>query len=140
MALDFPSGPEIGAIYTGTNGIIYVYDGIKWEGQVATVIPNELNTGYIRYYHDSIEGLIDGGDINLTTVGTGTVRAPSLTLPVGSLVEEIASIEVIIEDLTLDTVVDYSTGTGDTLVIGTIGNTTGYAHPWAIYRLSLIHI
>jgi hypothetical protein len=84
----------------------------------------------------TIAGTVADGDITLAPNGTGTVRAPSLTLPVGSLVEKIASIEAIIEDLTLDTVVDYSTGTGDTLVIGTIGNTTGYAHPWAIYKFT----
>jgi hypothetical protein len=191
MALDFPNSPDTGAIYTGTNGTVYVFDGIHWTGQIASyqlpaatelilggvkigsnvsvteagvisVAPptdltgyatetfvttqNYLTTATLPAYPDilgnlevtdqTIYGTNINGDITLAPNGTGTVRAPSLTLPVGSLVEEIASIEVIVEDLTLDTVVDYSTGTGDTLVIGTIGNTTGYAHPWAIYRFT----
>ena len=32
MALDFPSPASTGTAYTGTNGIIYIYDGIKWVG------------------------------------------------------------------------------------------------------------
>ena len=92
--------------------------------------------GNLEVTDQTIYGTNIDGDITLSPNGAGTVRAPSLTLPVGSLVEEIASIEVIVADLILDTVVDYSTGTGDTLVIGTIGNTTGYAHPWAIYRFT----
>ena len=33
MALDFPSPVSSGAIYTGTNGVTYYYDGIKWQGE-----------------------------------------------------------------------------------------------------------
>jgi len=31
--LSFPQNPSSGAIYTGTNNVVYVYDGIKWQGQ-----------------------------------------------------------------------------------------------------------
>jgi hypothetical protein len=30
MALDFPNSPNEGDIFTGTNSIIYNYDGVKW--------------------------------------------------------------------------------------------------------------
>lgn len=135
MALDFPANPSIGSVYTGTNSIIYIFDGIKWQGQIQP--QTELNTGLIRYYDNNIEGLTSQ-DINITTIGTGTVTVPSLTLPVGSLLEETATIETIIADLILDTVVDYSTGTGDTLTIGTIGNPKGINHPWTVYRFTTV--
>lgn len=32
MPLDFPSNPSTGTVYTGTNNIIYTYDGEKWLG------------------------------------------------------------------------------------------------------------
>ena len=84
----------------------------------------------------TILGSVVNGDITITPNGTGTIRVPSLTLPVGSLVEEVGTIEVTIADLTLDTVVDYSTGPGDTLPAGTYGNPNGIAHPWAVYRFT----
>ena len=35
MAIDFPNSPTIGDSHTGTNGIVYVWDGVKWEVQVS---------------------------------------------------------------------------------------------------------
>ena len=32
MALNFPANPEPGDSYTGDNGVVYTYDGIKWTG------------------------------------------------------------------------------------------------------------
>jgi hypothetical protein len=34
MALNFPPNPEIGDEYIGDNGITYVWDGVKWAGQL----------------------------------------------------------------------------------------------------------
>jgi hypothetical protein len=31
-ALNFPSGAQTGDQYTGDNGSIYVFDGVKWVG------------------------------------------------------------------------------------------------------------
>ena len=38
MALDFPNSPPPveGQIYVGANGITYVFDGVKWNGQMPT--------------------------------------------------------------------------------------------------------
>jgi hypothetical protein len=33
MALDFSNSASTGTHYTGTNGIVYIYDGVKWNGQ-----------------------------------------------------------------------------------------------------------
>lgn len=32
MILDFPPSPVIGTVYEGANGVIYVFDGIRWNG------------------------------------------------------------------------------------------------------------
>ena len=42
MPLDFPSSATTGTNYTGTNGILYTFDGIKWVGSSpqASIIPS----------------------------------------------------------------------------------------------------
>ena len=34
MALEFPVDPSIGDEYVGNNGVTYIWDGVKWAGQV----------------------------------------------------------------------------------------------------------
>ena len=36
MALDFPSPASTGTVYTGTNSVVYYYDGEKWTAQGGT--------------------------------------------------------------------------------------------------------
>jgi hypothetical protein len=74
MALDFPNSASTGTHYTGTNGIVYIYDGVKWNGQYTG---DELNTGKVRYYNNRIESLITNQDIEVITTGTNG----SLILP-----------------------------------------------------------
>lgn len=42
MPLDFPSSATTGSIYTGTNGVLYTYDGVKWTGSTpqGSIIPS----------------------------------------------------------------------------------------------------
>ena len=35
MALEFPADPDIGDEYVGDNGVTYIWDGVKWAGQVS---------------------------------------------------------------------------------------------------------
>lgn len=49
MALNFPANPAPGDAYSGDNGVIYTYDGIKWTGTGAeigsgTLFNQSLNT------------------------------------------------------------------------------------------------
>lgn len=46
MALDFPSGASMGSVYTGTNGTVYVYDGVKWRisSSVNDLVPTSGGT------------------------------------------------------------------------------------------------
>ena len=93
-----------------------------------------IGIGNLYVIDQTIYGSRANANIVLIPNGTGTVFVPSLTLPVGSLVQEVQAISVIIADLTLDTVTSYSANT--TLAAGTIGNPDGIAPPWAIYRFT----
>lgn len=39
--LDFPLNPPVDQVYVGTNNIVYIYDGVKWN---ANYSPNSLWT------------------------------------------------------------------------------------------------
>lgn len=75
-------------------------------------------------------------NIVLQPTGNGYVEVPKLKMPVGSLIQEEESIEVIVADLILNATTDYSTGEGDNLLIGDYGLTRGIAHPWIVYEFT----
>lgn len=117
-------------------GGVKIGDNLAIDGAgVLSALP-PTNLGNLTVNDQTINGTVANRDITLTPLGTGTVRVPSVTLPVGSIIQSTDVIDVPLADLTLDTVVDYSTGAGDSLLPGTIGNPTGIAHPWAIYRFT----
>ena len=94
-----------------------------------------IGIGNLYVVDQTIYGGRANADIVLTPNGSGTVFVPSLTLPVGSLMQETEVINVPIADLILDLVTDYSVGS-ETLPAGNIGNPDGIAAPWAIYRFT----
>jgi hypothetical protein len=84
----------------------------------------------------SISGTIPNEDINLVPNGTGSVSVPRLKIPVGTIVGSSVPIVAAITDLTLDSVIDWSTSTSDALVQGEYGVTNGIPAPWAVYRFT----
>ena len=88
----------------------------------------------------------NNGDVVIGTNGNthnwifsadSTTTVPSgLYLPTGNLTETIATVEVIIDDLVLDVIVDYSTGEGDNIPANTYGTHIQINHPWAIYQFT----
>ena len=40
MALDFPNSPNTGDVFTGTNSVVYIYDGVRWTGTGTASSPN----------------------------------------------------------------------------------------------------
>ena len=86
MSLDFPSPVSSGAIYTGTNGVTYIYDGIKWQGEIP--VPTDLNTGLVHYYDNKIEStgnvVIVGNSSTITISNSGTI-----TLPHGAVIKDV---------------------------------------------------
>lgn len=45
MPLNFPSGATTGTIYTGTNSVVYVYDGIRWRINATGEVDPIYSTG-----------------------------------------------------------------------------------------------
>ena len=79
----------------------------------------------------------DGNTHNWIFSADGTTTVPSgLYLPTGNMTETIASVEVIIDDLVLDVIVDYSTGEGDNIPADTYGTHIQINHPWTIYQFT----
>jgi hypothetical protein len=35
MVIDFPSGATTGTVFTATNNVVYIFDGVKWVGEVS---------------------------------------------------------------------------------------------------------
>ena len=101
--------------------------------------PTIPSLGNLTIVDQTIAGNNINGDIELTPNGNGYVSTPNLKLPVGSLVQQSASIEVIVADLILDIVVDYSTGDGDNLNIGDYGlpnGISGSGTGWCVYQMT----
>jgi hypothetical protein len=88
----------------------------------------------------------NNGDVTIGTNGNtnnwifsadGSTTVPDgLYLPTGNMTETIASVEVIIDDLVLDMVVDYSTGEGDNIPADTYGTHIQINHPWTVYQFT----
>jgi hypothetical protein len=86
MALNFPPSTStgVGSIYTGTNGITYIYNGIKWTGlpqggggviggtyTISTLYVNTLTVTSV-----GAANIVSANDLNLKAAGQITVNAP----------------------------------------------------------------
>jgi len=70
MELNFPSPATTGTVYTGTNSITYIYDGVKWAGQIPT--QTDLNTGQVYYHANRIDAQPTTDIVIATNSGTWT--------------------------------------------------------------------
>jgi len=166
IATNPPSNPMLGSLwYNLTDHSLYVYDSAAWVitnqlyslpiatnvilGGVkidnTTIVIDNTGTisvdvlGNLSISDQTISGNDVDGDINIIPNGTGYVYVPSLKLPVGSLVQQTSSIEIIVDNLILDTLVDYSTDDLDNLSIGDYGLLNGISGSnggWAVYQVS----
>jgi len=91
MALIFPSNPEIGDEYIGDNGVTYIWDGIKWAGQLTQ--GGGGGTGGVADIEIQDQGttattsttVINFAGPGVSTTATGTVV--TVTIDTGSIVE-----------------------------------------------------
>ena len=74
MALTFPPSPSNGEHFIAENGILYVYDGVKWIGSGSTSAPT-LNLGNIYFTDQTISGNDHTANINVN----GNLVADHLT-------------------------------------------------------------
>ena len=78
MALDFPSAPTIGQTYTGANGTVWTWDGVKWTGG-SSAAGSLITAQQIDY--DPLRLTAVGtklkalGTINFLNQPTGTINA-----------------------------------------------------------------
>ena len=90
MALDFPSPVSSGAIYTGTNGVTYYYDGIKWQGEIP--VPTDLDTGLVQYYDNKIQNttsnIVFVGSNNSATITIS--NSGTITFPNGAVIKDVS--------------------------------------------------
>ena len=46
MPLDFPNTSTTGTVYTGTNNVVYIYDGVRWNGNGTGSLVPPINLTY----------------------------------------------------------------------------------------------
>ena len=131
-----PTTPTEGNVWFNTsNNSLNIYHNGQW-------IEESPNLGNLSVADQTISGNNINGDIVLAPNGSGVVSMPGITLPVGSVIEQVLpSIEVIVADLILDNVVRYSTSDTDNLYIGDYGlsnGITGGDNGWCIYQFTTI--
>jgi hypothetical protein len=93
----------------------------------------------LRINDQTISGTQANADIVLSPDGTGWVSVPKLKIPVGSLIQGSANVAVTIANLTLNTLLDYSTSSSDNLVAGDYdlpNGVSGAGTGWAVYEFT----
>jgi hypothetical protein len=134
------ASPE--TVYTLPTATANTLGGVKIGGNL-TIVDGVLsatsNLGNLRINDQTISGTQANADIILSPDGTGFVAVPKLKIPVGTLIQGTAPISVTIANLTLNTLLDYSTSSSDNLVIGDYGlpnGVSGAGTGWAVYEFT----
>ena len=86
----------------------------------------------------TITGTNVNGSISITPNGTGSVFVPKLEIPVGTILSGTAPIVYTLANLTLDSVIDWSTTSTDSLATGQYGIPNGIPAPWAVYKFTTV--
>ena len=134
------SSPE--TVYTLPTATANVLGGVKIGGNLTIVdgvLSATTNLGNLRINDQTISGTQANADIIMSPNGTGWVSVPKLKIPVGSLIQGSANVAITIANLTLNTLLDYSTSSSDNLVIGDYGlpnGVSGSGTGWAVYEFT----
>lgn len=134
------ASPE--TVYTLPTATASVLGGVKIGANlniVNGVLSANTNLGNLGIANQTIYGTQTNQDIELAPNGTGFVAVPKLKIPVGTLVQGTANIAVTIANLTLNTLLDYSTSSSDNLVPGDYGlpnGVSGAGTGWAVYEFT----
>jgi trimeric autotransporter adhesin len=120
-------------------GGVKVGDNLSIDGAgVLSALP-PTNLGNLTVNNQTISGTVSNLDITLAPAGTGFVSVPKLRIPVGTLIQGTAPISVTIANLTLNTLLDYSTSSSDNLVTGDYdlpNGVSGAGTGWAVYEFT----
>ena len=122
MALDFPASATVGQIYTGTNGVLYTFDGIRWRSTAAGETDPIYSTG--------TASTITGTNISLwnqaynwgnhATKGYLTSTISSHLLPAANAVYDLGSTSSQWRSLYVSTSTIYIGGTPLTVIDGNL--------------------
>lgn len=98
MALEFPNNPQPGDTYSGSNGVLYTYDGVKWLGSgvesgLALPIASTTVAGVVKIDGTSIT--IDNGVISSQT----TTDITSITADISELQSNAVSQQIALNNL-----------------------------------------
>ena len=134
------ASPE--SIYTLPTATANVLGGVKIGGNLTIVdgvLSATTNLGNLTISDQTISGTQANADIIMSPNGTGWVSVPKLKIPVGSLIQGSANVAVTIANLTLNTILDYSTSSSDNLVPGDYdlsNGVSGAGTGWAVYEFT----
>jgi len=83
---------------------------------------------------DFIYGITPNTNISILPSGNGSVYMPSITLPVGNVIEEVIPVEIIVADLLLDMLIL----TSNSLILSANSYGPNYSTnpPWTVYRFT----
>ena len=76
--LNFPTGASTGTVYTGTNSVVYTFDGVKWNGNAST-------GGSLTGWNVTTGNHLIPATDNLQDIGTPTARVRHLYVGPGSI-------------------------------------------------------
>lgn len=151
-ALDFPLGATTGTVYTGTNNVIYEFDGVKWIGQAGVaaldlssvtqdILPDTDNTRKLgsasKQWADLYvsTGTIYIGGVPVTVSTTGN----TLVVGVAPGSEPTTVTNVATESYVIDYVAAHGGGGGEGLGTITIPETTGTTYKGLQVSYGMIH-
>ena len=151
-ALDFPLGATTGTVYTGTNNVIYEFDGVKWIGQAGVaaldlssvtqdILPDSDNTRKLgsasKQWADLYvsTGTIYIGGVPVTVSTTGN----TLVVGVAPGTEPTTVTNVATESYVIDYVAAHGGGGGEGLGTITIPETTGTNYKGLQVSYGMIH-
>ena len=84
MALEFPADPDIGDEYVGDNGVTYIWDGVKWAGQVTQ---GAIGGGAIIEVWNNTSTVVSSATGVLNFIGAGVVVTSTDTTVVTIAIE-----------------------------------------------------
>ena len=87
MALNFPTAPTSGATHNASNGLQYVFDGVKWtsNGAYATGVSDKTKLDNIA---SQFNGTLTSFNLTANSSGINPLNAESLTISLNGVIQE----------------------------------------------------
>ena len=149
----FGNGSQLTGMYGNANVATYLttYSGNIAGGNILSnnylyangnsifanvALSGNVNLGNLYIIDETIYGKNLDQDIVLSPGGTGFVSVPKLSFTNGNIVSTTVSVPPIIDELTLNAILDYSTGPTDDLLPPAYGISSTINAPWSVYQFT----